>query len=95
MPTDLEKLVELQRVDLELARLNAQLAAIPKTIARIDAQLAAARKRVEDARAAIKAGESCQTPARTGDPVSEREDSQVPRPVLQHKKQRAIQGAAL
>jgi predicted nucleic acid-binding Zn-ribbon protein len=58
MPTDLEQLVELQRVDLELARLNAQLAAIPKTIARIDAQLAAARKRVEEARAAIKAGET-------------------------------------
>jgi hypothetical protein len=58
MPTDLEKLVELQRVDLEVARLNALLATIPKTIARIDAQLAAARKRVDDARAAIKAGES-------------------------------------
>lgn len=58
MPTDLEKLVELQRVDLELARLDAQLATIPKTIARIDAKLASARKRVEDARAAIKAGES-------------------------------------
>ena len=40
MPTDLEKLVELQAVDLELARLNAQLATIPKTVARIDAQLA-------------------------------------------------------
>lgn len=58
MPTDLEKLVELQGVDLEIARLNAQLAIIPKTIARIDAQLATARKRVEDARAAIKAGEA-------------------------------------
>ena len=58
MPTDLEKLVELQAVDLELARLNAQLATIPKTIARIDAQLATARKRVEDARAAIKAGDT-------------------------------------
>jgi predicted nucleic acid-binding Zn-ribbon protein len=58
MPTDLEKLVELQRVDLELARLNAQLATIPKTVARIDAQLASARKRVDDARGAIKAGEA-------------------------------------
>jgi len=58
MPTDLEKLVELQTVDLERARLNALLAAIPKTIARIDAQLASVRKRVEDARAAIKAGET-------------------------------------
>lgn len=58
MPTDLEKLVELQKVDLELARLNAQLAAVPKTLARIDAQLASARKRVEDARASIKAGET-------------------------------------
>lgn len=58
MPTDLEKLVELQAVDLELARLNARLAAIPKTIARIDAKLASARQRVEDARATIKAGEN-------------------------------------
>jgi uncharacterized protein len=58
MPTDLEKLVDLQGVDLELARLNAQLAAIPKTIARIDAKLASARKRVEDARASIKASET-------------------------------------
>ena len=58
MLTDLENLVELQKADLELARLNTQLEAIPKTIARIEAQLAASRKRVEDARAAIKAGES-------------------------------------
>jgi uncharacterized protein len=58
MPTDLEKLVELQKVDLEWTRLQAQLEAIPRTIARIDAQLAASRKRVEDARAAIKAGEA-------------------------------------
>jgi len=58
MPTDLEKLVELQGVDLELARLNAKLAAIPKTIARIDAKLANARKRVEDARASIKAADT-------------------------------------
>jgi uncharacterized protein len=58
MPTDLDKLVELQNVDLEVARLKAQLEAIPKTIARIDAQLAASRKRVEDARAAVKAGEA-------------------------------------
>jgi uncharacterized protein len=58
MPSDLEKLVELQKVDLEVARLNTQLAAVPKTLARIDAQLAAARRRVEEARAAIKAGEA-------------------------------------
>jgi uncharacterized protein len=58
MPTDLEKLVELQEVDLELARLNAQLAIIPKTIARIDAKLATARKRVDDAHAAVKAAET-------------------------------------
>jgi predicted nucleic acid-binding Zn-ribbon protein len=57
-PTDLEKLVELQAVDLELARLNTQLAAIPKNVARIDAKLATARKRVDDARAAIKASET-------------------------------------
>jgi predicted nucleic acid-binding Zn-ribbon protein len=38
--------------------LNAQLASVPKTLARIDAQLASTSKRVEDARAAIKAGEA-------------------------------------
>jgi len=58
MASDLDRLVELQAVDLELLRLNAQLASAPKTIARIEAQLAAAKKRVEDARAAIKASES-------------------------------------
>jgi uncharacterized protein len=58
MPTDLEKLVELQKVDLEVARLKAQLEAIPKALARIDAQLNAARQRVEEVRAAIKAGET-------------------------------------
>jgi hypothetical protein len=58
MASDLDRLVELQAVDLELSRLNAQLASIPKTMARIEAQLASAKKRVEDARAAIKAGES-------------------------------------
>lgn len=57
MATELENLVELQDVDLELARLRAQLAAIPETLKRIDAQLATARKRVEDIRVAIKAGE--------------------------------------
>jgi uncharacterized protein len=58
MPNDLDKLVELQKVDLEVARLHARLDSIPKTIARIDSQLAAARQRVEEARAAIKAGEA-------------------------------------
>jgi hypothetical protein len=58
MPSDLEKLVELQTVDAELAKCNAKLAGIPQIMARIEAQLASARKRVEDARAAIKAGEA-------------------------------------
>jgi predicted nucleic acid-binding Zn-ribbon protein len=58
MPSDLEQLVELESVDREIARLKALLDAIPKTLAKIDAQLANARKRVEDARAALKAGES-------------------------------------
>ena len=58
MTSDLTKLVELQAVDAELARLNTLLAAVPKTLVRIESQLAAAKKRVEDARAAIKAGEA-------------------------------------
>jgi hypothetical protein len=58
MPADLDKLVELQAVDAELAQLKARLAAVPETLKRIDAQLASARQRVEDARAAIKNGES-------------------------------------
>jgi hypothetical protein len=58
MPTELENLVELQAVDLELAQLKARLAAIPETLKRIDAQLASARQCVEDAKAAIKNGET-------------------------------------
>lgn len=58
MTSDLTKLVELQAVDAELARLNTQLAAVPRTLERIEAQLSAARKRVDDARAEIKAGET-------------------------------------
>ena len=58
MPSDLQHLVELQRVDVEAARLQSLLDAIPKTLARIESQLASARKRVEDARAALKAGEA-------------------------------------
>ncbi len=58
MISDLMKLVELQAVDAELSRLNALLAAIPKTLERIESQLAAAKKRVDDARATIKASEA-------------------------------------
>jgi hypothetical protein len=58
MATDLERLVELQVVDGELAQLKARLATLPETLKRIDLQLSAARKRVDDARAAIKAGEA-------------------------------------
>lgn len=58
MPSDLDQLVELEGVDSEITRLQAVLDSIPKTIAKIEAQLTSARKRVEDAQAAIKAGDA-------------------------------------
>ena len=58
MNPDLEKLRTLQEADRELARLVAEIAALPKRMAAIEAKLAEAKGRKEKAQAAIKAGES-------------------------------------
>ncbi len=57
MNSELSSLVELQKVDAEIASLKSEIAALPKKVQAIDAKLAKARKRVDDAKAAIKANE--------------------------------------
>jgi uncharacterized protein len=57
MNPDLERLIDLQKVDAHVARLNAEIASLPKKVQAIEAQLADARSRVEKAKAAIKADE--------------------------------------
>jgi predicted nucleic acid-binding Zn-ribbon protein len=57
MNEDLEKLIKLERVDREIARLSAEVAALPKRIAEIEHQLSDARGKVEQAKHAIKSQE--------------------------------------
>jgi hypothetical protein len=57
MNADLEKLIKLEQVDRESARLSAEVAALPKRVAQIEHQLADAKARVEQARTAIKSQE--------------------------------------
>jgi len=58
MNADLERLIELQSVDAEVARLETEVAALPKHIGRIEAKLAGSRDRVERAKAALRTGEA-------------------------------------
>ena len=58
MHPDIQRLQELQVADREIARLNAEIAALPRRVAAIEEQLADARKRKSEAEAAIKTGES-------------------------------------
>lgn len=57
MHADLEKLVLLQRTDLEIARLVAEIAALPKHLAVIEAKLTAARTALAKADESLKAEE--------------------------------------
>jgi uncharacterized protein len=57
MNSDLEKLRELQQLDLAIAALKAEVAAIPKRVQQIETKLSSAKKRVEDSKAAVKANE--------------------------------------
>lgn len=57
MNPELAKLMELQQVDGEIARLTGEIAALPKRVQAIEAKLADAQTRVEGAQAAIKADE--------------------------------------
>lgn len=58
MNRDLEKLIELEKVDREITRLTEEIAALPKKVAAIEAQLLDHKSAVEKAKAAIKNNES-------------------------------------
>jgi uncharacterized protein len=57
MTSDLDKLRELQQLDLAISALKADVAAIPRRVQQIETKLASAKKRVEDAKNAIKTNE--------------------------------------
>lgn len=57
MHPDLAKLMELQEVEGEMKRLNAEIASLPKRLQAIETKLNAAKARVEKAKADIKADE--------------------------------------
>jgi predicted nucleic acid-binding Zn-ribbon protein len=58
MNPELSKLIQLDKINQEIARLNEEVAALPRTMAQIEAKLAGAKKQVEDVTAAIKASEA-------------------------------------
>lgn len=57
MNSDLEKLIELQEADREIASLTDEIAALPRRVAAIEAKLAGTRSRIDAARSALKAAE--------------------------------------
>lgn len=57
MHPDLERLLELQKTDAEIARLQTEIAALPKRVAEIEAKLAGNIVAVEKAKANAKANE--------------------------------------
>jgi septal ring factor EnvC (AmiA/AmiB activator) len=58
MNSDLQKLIELEKVDREIARLNDEVATLPKRVAAIESKLADDKAAVERAKAAIKTNEA-------------------------------------
>src|SRR3954462_244366 len=58
MHPDLEKLLALQDVDREIARLHEEVAALPRRIAEIETKLAGAKAGVEQSKNAIKANDT-------------------------------------
>jgi predicted nucleic acid-binding Zn-ribbon protein len=58
MNPDLEKLIELEKVDRETIRLGDEVAALPKRVAAIEEKLADDKAAVEKAKAAIKSNEA-------------------------------------
>ena len=58
MNSDLQKLIDLQQIDLQIAALRAEVASLPKHVAEIEAKLANAKTRVDAAQAAMKADET-------------------------------------
>src|SRR5215472_11133870 len=57
MNPDLEKLIDLEKADREIARLTEEVAALPRRVAAIEEKLADDKAAVEHAKAAIKANE--------------------------------------
>lgn len=58
MNPDLEKLIELEKADREIARLTDEVAALPRRVAAIEDKLADDKAAVEHAKAAIKTNEA-------------------------------------
>lgn len=58
MNTDLERLIELEKVDREVTRLTDEVAALPKRVAAIEEKLAEHKAAVEKAKAQIKNNEA-------------------------------------
>ncbi len=58
MNADLEKLIELEKVDREIARLSDEVAALPRRVAAIEEKLAGDKAAVEKAKTAIKGNEA-------------------------------------
>lgn len=58
MNPDLEKLIELEKADREIARLTEEVAALPKRVAAIEERLADDKAAVEHAKTAIKQNEA-------------------------------------
>ena len=58
MNSDLEKLIELEKVDREILRLTEEVATLPKRVAAIEEKLADDKTAVETAKAAIKSNEA-------------------------------------
>ncbi len=57
MQSDLNKLIDLQRVDSRIAALRAEVAALPRQVQQIEAKLAGSKARIEATQTAIKADE--------------------------------------
>ncbi len=58
MNQDLQKLIELEKVDREATRLTEEVAALPKRVAAIEEKLAEHKAAVEKAKASLKANEA-------------------------------------
>ncbi len=58
MNSDLQKLIDLQQIDSQIAALRAEVAALPKHVAEIEAKLSNARTKLDAAQAAMKADET-------------------------------------
>ena len=57
MLPDVQNLIELQKADREISRLNDEVAALPKRVAAIEQKLAGTKAGLESAKAAVKADE--------------------------------------